>query len=68
MKNKIPKNCTKCQYYKTCQSCFGAKGCKFEKEIVNAILNKNKYERASVFRCPFSMKPINTKMKGDMLN
>ena len=33
-----PKNCTECEHYKTCQRYYGAKGCKFEREIVEAIL------------------------------
>lgn len=36
----FPQNCTKCQYYKTCRSCFGALGCKYVKEIAEAILGR----------------------------
>lgn len=34
----MPNNCTECEYSKTCKSYYGAKGCEYEKEIVEAIL------------------------------
>ena len=45
MNNKIPHDCKKCQYYKTCNSFFGAKGCKFEKEIIKKIVEDYKKGR-----------------------
>lgn len=30
-------NCTYCEYYKTCQRFYGARGCHYEKEIIEAI-------------------------------
>lgn len=44
--NTFPENCVACEYYKICQSFFGARGCKFEREIAKAILEeetKNKH-------------------------
>lgn len=41
----MPKNCTECKYYKTCQSFFGARGCQYEKEITSAILNRDKQHK-----------------------
>lgn len=41
--NTFPENCTVCPYCKTCQSFFGARGCKYEKEIIKEI-NKDQEE------------------------
>lgn len=35
-----PQDCTKCPYTKTCRSYYGALGCKFFREIADAILNR----------------------------
>lgn len=45
--NTFPANCTVCQHCKTCQSLFGGRGCKFEKEIIKEI-NKDKEEVATL--------------------
>ena len=39
--NTFPENCVACEYYKICQSFFGARGCQYEKEIIKEI-NKDK--------------------------
>lgn len=38
----IPNNCTECEATKTCQRYYGARGCKYEKEIVEVILEREK--------------------------
>ena len=40
--SEFPKNCTECEHKKTCQRYYGARGCKYEKEIVNAILERER--------------------------
>ena len=40
----MPNNCNECEYTKTCQRYYGAKGCKFEREIAKAILERERYE------------------------
>lgn len=30
----IPRNCTECEHYKTCNALFGGLGCKHKEEIV----------------------------------
>lgn len=40
-----PKNCTECEHANTCQSFYGATGCKHEREIVDAILREEKHEK-----------------------
>lgn len=43
MGDKFPKNCTECPHSKTCNNaCFGSLGCKYEKEIREAILKREK--------------------------
>ena len=37
-------NCTYCEYYKTCQSFYGARGCKHQQEIIKSILLERKNE------------------------
>ena len=37
-----PKNCTECEHTKTCQRYYGARGCKFEREIAKAILERER--------------------------
>lgn len=39
----FPKNCTECEHYNTCQRFYGARGCKYEKEIIKAVLEGEKH-------------------------
>lgn len=41
---EFPKNCTECEHTNTCQRYYGAMGCKYEKEIVKAILEQHERE------------------------
>ena len=40
--NEFPKNCTECEYSKTCQRYYGARGCRYEEEIRKSILEREK--------------------------
>ena len=41
----FPKNCTECEYKATCQRFYGARGCAHEKEIIEAILERERHEK-----------------------
>lgn len=40
----MPNNCNECEYTKTCQRYYGARGSRYEKEITKAILEKHERE------------------------
>lgn len=42
--NEFPKNCTECNYNKTCQRYYGARGCVYEKEILKTIVEQHERE------------------------
>lgn len=41
----MPKNCTECEHTQTCQRFYGARGCHYEKEIIEAVLSEEKHEK-----------------------
>ena len=31
---EVPNNCTECEFFKSCQTCYGSPACEYNKEIV----------------------------------
>ena len=48
MGNVFPRDCIECPYMQTCQRYYGARGCKFEREIVEIRLERKKQHEEKI--------------------